>query len=205
MLDSESTNGLENFSNIYTLIQFPQVVNNSVKYRRVSPWKTNSHKKFFPSGDKWAWKKFFLIKKGILNHEIIVLQRKKKNTFSYGGLGTNDGKEQQITAGQVGSCLPPEPISSLEEEPALGLLAGRLCEGQRGRAFDMAGSAEAYGSVRGLLRWPHLSPPHSSEDSVGNRQEVRVTFALSPHGPDTDTWWRQVWAHLQLGEALEPD
>lgn len=89
--------------------------------------------------------------------ESLYEKEKKKHTYSYGGLGTDDGKERHITAGQVGSSLPPEPVSSLAEEPALGLLAGRLSEGQRGRAFAMSGWVESGGSVKGLLRWPESS------------------------------------------------
>ena len=73
----------------------------------------------------------------------------------------------------------------------------------QGKAFDMAAWAENCGPVESLLRWPHLSLPHSSEDGAGKHWKTRVTFVPSPPSPDTDTW--QVWAHLWLSSALEPD
>ena len=51
--------GLVNFYSVYTLMRLPLVDNSSMKYRIAAHWKTNSHKKFFSSGNKWTWKKIF--------------------------------------------------------------------------------------------------------------------------------------------------
>lgn len=37
--------------------------------------------------------------------------------------------------------------------------------------------------------------PSPDQDSLRKHQEARVPFVPSPPGPDTDTWWGQVWTH----------
>lgn len=132
-----------------------------------------------------------------------LYEKEKKHTFSNGGLGTDDGKEQHIPAGQVGSSLPPEPSVAWRRSLPWGCWQDDCVRAKGAGLLLCQGGQRAVGLSEAF--WGGLSPPHSFEDTVGKHQEARVTFALSPPGPDTDTWWRQVWAHLQLDEALEPD
>lgn len=112
--------------------------------------------------------------------------KKKKNNFSYGCLGSNDGNSiLQQDRCVVASHLSPSV--AWRRSQSWGSWQ-KDCVKPKGLDFDMAGWAETYGSVRGLLRWLRLSLPHSFEDSVGKHQEARVTVVPSPPGPDIDTW-----------------
>lgn len=85
-------------------------------------------------------------------------EKEQKHTFSYGGLGTDDGKEQHIPAGQVGRSLPPEPSVAWRRSQPWGCWQEDCVRAKgAGRAFAMSGWVESGGSVRGLLRWPESS------------------------------------------------